>query len=325
MKLTELEFYLEDFLLYCQSKNLSEKTISSYDQSIKLYLIYLKHEYEIEDPEKVKAAHIRKYVQYLQERGKYTVVGKESSKKINRPENRTDYKKTISNITINNYLRNIRVFFNYLKREGELRKNPVENLEMIKTERRKKVGISEEEFKNLIDQFDYTTFHGNRNKIITMILQDTGMRIGECLAIDVDCIDFKNRMILLTKTKGKQERYVYFSQRMSRALRHYLKFKNRYTSTPLLFSTRSGTEVTVHSFEKQLRDAGMRINLAVHPHQLRNNFARHFLLSGGDIYTLSRILGHSSVTVTEESYIDFTQEEISKQYQKHSPISNWKI
>lgn len=72
MKLSELEFHLKDFLLYCQSK-----TLSSYDQSIKLFLIYLKHEYEIEDPGKVKAAHIRKYIQCLQERGKYTVVGKE--------------------------------------------------------------------------------------------------------------------------------------------------------------------------------------------------------------------------------------------------------
>lgn len=271
MKLTELEFYFEDFLLYCQSKNLSEKTLSSYEQSTRLFLIYLKNEFKVEDPDKVKAAYIRKYVQYLQERGKCAVVGKERTKKINQPENRTDYKKKISNVTINNYLRNIRVFFNYLEREGELRRNPVENLEMIKTERRKKVGISEEEFKNLIDQFDYTTFHGNRNKIITMLLQDTGMRIGECLAIGVDCIDFKHRMILLTKTKGRQERYVYFSQRMSRALRHYLKFKDRYTSTSLLFSTRSGIEVTVHLFEKQLRDAGERIGLAVYPHQLRNN------------------------------------------------------
>jgi len=325
MKLTELEFHLNDFMLYCESKNLSRKTMGSYEQAIKLFLIYLKKEHQVEEPEKVKAAHIRQYVKYLQERGKYTVVGKESSKKINMPENRTDYKKTISGITINNYLRSIKVFFNYLQREEEIRKNPVDNIEMIKTERRKKIGISEEEFRNLIDQFDYTTFHGNRNKVITMLLQDTGMRIGECLALEVENIDFKHRMILATKTKGRAERYVYFSQQMSKALRHFLKFKDRYTSSNLLFSTKKGTNLTIHSFEKQLKDAGGKIGLAVHPHQLRNNFARHFLLSGGDIYTLSKILGHSSVTVTEQSYIDFTQEEISKQYQKHSPLANWKI
>lgn len=51
MKLTELEFYLEDFLVYCQSKNLSPRTISSYEQSIKLFLVYLKDEHHVEDPE----------------------------------------------------------------------------------------------------------------------------------------------------------------------------------------------------------------------------------------------------------------------------------
>ena len=81
------------------------------------------------------------------------------------------------------------MFFNYLHKEGELRKNPVHTIETIKTERKQKTGISEDEFRDLIAQFDYTKFHGYRNKIITMLLQDTGQRIGECLALEVDNID----------------------------------------------------------------------------------------------------------------------------------------
>jgi integrase/recombinase XerD len=112
---------------------------------------------------------------------------------------------------------------------------------------------------------------------------------------------------------------------MLRELRHYLKFKERYTSTNLLFPTTRNTEMTVRSFEKQLKQAGNNIGLPVHPHQLRNNFARQFLLNGGDLYTLSRILGHSSVTVTEKAYLDLTREEISKKYQHHSPLAKWRI
>lgn len=80
-------------------------------------MIYLKDEFLIGNPERVKSAHIRQYIKYIQSRGKYTVTNNERSKKVNFPENRTDFKKTVSNITINNYLRNIRVFFNYLQRE----------------------------------------------------------------------------------------------------------------------------------------------------------------------------------------------------------------
>lgn len=98
MKLTELEFYLEDFLLACQSRNLSSKTLSSYEQSLKLFLAYLKAEHGIEeDVQRVKTGHIRQYIAYVQERGKYTVVNREAAKMINHPQNRKDFKKKVSN------------------------------------------------------------------------------------------------------------------------------------------------------------------------------------------------------------------------------------
>ena len=325
LKLNEFEFLLEDFLIQCQSKNLSPKTLSSYEQSLKLFILYLKNEHEINDPKEVRTGHVRQYIKYVQERGKYTVVGNDKSVEVNRPQNRTDYKKSVSNVTINNYIRNIKVFFNWMKAEGEIRKNPVDSIKTIKTERKKKKGISEAEFKQLLGQFDYTKFPGYRNKMIVMLLQDTGMRIGECLLIEAENIDFKHRMILLTKTKGRQERYVYFSQTVSRELRRYINFKERYISSELLFPTTRSTELTVRSFEQQLKSVASSIGLSVHPHQLRNNFARHFLLNGGDLYTLSRILGHSSVKVTEQAYLDLTTEEISKKYQHHSPLSKWKL
>jgi integrase/recombinase XerD len=310
-------------LSFCQVKNLSRKTINSYEQTLKLFLAYLESQHSVNNVKEVRTGHIRQYIAYVQERGKYTVVNREASRKINHPEKRKDYKKDISNITINNYIRNIKVFFNWLQQEGEIHKNPVEQVRQIKTVRRQKKGISQEEFFALIEQFDYTKFHGFRNKIITSLIQDTGMRIGECLELKEDAIDFKQKMILLTKTKGNKERYVYFSPIMLRDLKHYLKFKDRYVESSLLFPTTKGTNLTVHSFEKQLRDAGKRIGLEVHPHQIRNNFARQYLLNGGDFFTLSRILGHSSVTVTEQAYMDLTREEIAKKYQYHSPLTKW--
>ena len=57
---------------------------------------------------------------------------------------------------------------------------------------------------------------------------------------------------------------------------------------------------------------------------LRNNFAKRFLMSGGDIYTLSKILGHSSVTVTEEAYLDLLTEDLRIKYQNYSPLLNLK-
>ena len=76
---------------------------------------------------------------------------------------------------------------------------------------------------------------------------------------------------------------------------------------------------------KNFRKYTLRVGIKnSHPHQLRNNFAKRFLMQGGDIYTLSRILGHSSVTVTEKAYLDLTDEDIGKTYQKFSPLANLK-
>ncbi|MGX5592187.1 hypothetical protein [Bacillus cereus] len=79
MKLTKLEFYLEFFNLLSIQK--TRKTSPSYEQSLKLFILYLKSEYEIVDPSKVKAGQIRQYMKYIQGRAKYTVVGNEKSRK----------------------------------------------------------------------------------------------------------------------------------------------------------------------------------------------------------------------------------------------------
>ncbi|MBG9733809.1 integrase [Paenibacillus alvei] len=322
--MSELEFHLEDFLMYCQQKKLSKKTLSSYEQSLRLFIVYLNREHGVDKLADVKKGHVRQYISYIQERGKYTVVAREATVQINFPQNRTDYKKEVSAVTINNYTRNIKVFFNWLKQEGELLKNPVDEIKQIKTVRRQKRGLNKQEFRALVEQFDFTKYHGYRNKVIVMLLQDTGMRIGECLELNVDDLDFHHRMILLRKTKGNTERYVYFSQVMAKELKLYLKHRDRYTDSPLLFTTTRGTKIGIQSFEKQLKDAGRNVGLDVHPHQLRNNFARQYLLNGGDFYTLSRILGHSSVKVTEEAYMDLTREEIAAKYNSHSPLGNWR-
>lgn len=320
--MTELEFQIENFMVYCSSRGLSTKTLSSYEQTLKLFAIYLKETFDIEDAKKVQSGHIRQYIKYLQERGKYTVVANEQSKKINHPDKRPDHGKKISMTTIANYVRNIKVFFNYLYEiERELKKNPVENIDNPKVERKIKKLLTPEEIKKVLDQFDKTKFHGYRNWMITRLLLDTGCRIGEVVSIEPKHIDFQHKSILITNPKNKQQRYVYFSAKLSTELKSWLKFHDRYSDSPYLFPTTKGTKLDIRNYETALREAGKKANIEIHPHQLRNNFAKFYILNGGDWFSLSRILGHSSVEVTQKAYLDFTDEEIGKKYQKHSPLA----
>lgn len=320
--MTNFEFLIDGFMLYCTSKNLSKKSMMAYEQTLKLLSNYMCSEFKITDVQKTTSTHIRYYIKYLKERGKYTVTARDESVKYNHPENRGDYKKQISMSTVSNYVRNIKVFFNWLHDvEGEIKKNPIDKIENIKSDRKVKKMISVEEFKRIFNAFDYTTFHGYRNLMITKLLFDTGMRIGECLDLESVCIDFMHKSILIKNAKSRQQRYVYFGNKMSRELKAWMKFKDRYVETDLLFSTKRGTFLSIHNYEKSLKEAGVRVGVEVHPHQLRNNFAKYYILNGGDWFTLCRILGHSSVEVTQKAYLDFTDEEVGKKYQRHSPLT----
>ena len=87
--------------------------MASYEQTLKLFSRWLKEKYDIENAEEVKEPHIRAYIVDLQQRGKYTFCTNDRSQDLNHPMNRRDYRQKVSNITINNHLRNIRVFFTY--------------------------------------------------------------------------------------------------------------------------------------------------------------------------------------------------------------------
>lgn len=89
--------------------------------------------------------------------------------------------------------------------------------------------------------------------------------------------------------------------------------------------TIKGNVVTIGCFESNFKVYTNRVEIDwACPHQIRNNFAKRFLMAGGNIFTLSKILGYSSVTVTEKAYLDLTSEDIRKNYQKFSPLANLK-
>lgn len=324
-KITELDLQIDSFMLYCDAKHLSVKTLKSYEQTLTLFRNYLVQELKVDDASKVKTSHIRHYIKYLRERGKYTVTAAEKSLKINYPHRREDYQKPISDTTIANYQRNIKVFFNFLVKEREIKESPMDNIEQIKPKRKQKQLLSEQELKLLFNSFNITKFHEYRSWVQLRLILDCGLRATECCMLMPEDIDFRTKAILVKNTKNGHERYVFFSQKMSVDLKRWINHKDRYCDSPYLFPTTRGTMLEVTNFETTVRRKGKNLGLNVHPHLLRNNFAKYYLLNGGDFVTLSRLLGHSSVEVTQRAYVDFTDGEVGRIYQKHSPLNNLDI
>ena len=328
MKNLDFEWLTDEFMLYCRSTQLREKTMSSYEQTLHLFGRWLSDELKIYTVDKITENVIRKYIDDLMVRGKYTFYVNDLSKSKNCPDRRRDYRKPVSVTTINNYIRNIRVFFNWMEREYIIRKNPMKRIRQLKYNRQAKVFLSDEDLKKLLSKFDKSYFTEHRDYVMVMLMLDSGMRLGECSTVLVTDLELGRKRINLRaeETKGRKDRTVYFSPKTEIVIRRWLQFKDRYVESDYLFPVKEhGGSIGVGNFESNFKKYILRagLNEEYTPHCLRNNFAKRCLMNGMDIFTLSKILGHSSVEVTEKAYLDLTDEDISKQYHRASPLSNF--
>ena len=292
---------LEEFKLECELRRLTPRTIKGYYNSTLLFLTWLERQQEIKELETIRPQHIKQYIQYL-------------------------IRKQLTPSYINSILRCIRAYFRYATEEGYLSSNPTTKIRQLRNERKAQEYLEDHEIEKLLKIFDRSYFPEHRDFMAIMLILDTGMRLGECLRVTTDDIDMDDRTICLPaeNTKGRRTRFVFFSVKTAKSLQRWLRYKDRYTNSKLLFPKKCGQPLEIHSFESgfkwYLGRAG--IDKVYSPHALRNNFAKRCLMNGMDIYTLSWILGHSSVAVTENAYLDLTDWDLRHRYQNLSPIEN---
>ena len=329
MELLSFDYQIDEFMMYCKSAQLRQKTMGSYEQTLRLFERWCAENFDVKTVDQVNESLIRRYINDLMERGKYSFFVNDKAKEINFPERRRDFRKPISVTTINNYIRNLRVFFNHLEREYLITRNPMKKVKQLKNNRKAKEYISDEDFKKLVKNLDKSYFSEHRDYVMIMLMIDSGMRLGECAELLVEDLNLAKKQIFLRAeiTKGRQDRIVYFSDRTEIILRRWIQFKDRYVETDYLFPIKaSGESVGVLNFESNFKRylARAGLNERISPHCLRNNFAKRCLMNGMDIFTLSKILGHSSVTVTEQAYLDLTEEDMGKRYRNFSPVEAMK-
>ena len=96
MKCYDFDWQINEFMVYCRSTQLRERTMYSYEQTLRLFERWCADELKIYSVDKVTENMIRKYINDLQERGKYTFFVNDLSKKKNYPERRRDFRKPIT-------------------------------------------------------------------------------------------------------------------------------------------------------------------------------------------------------------------------------------
>lgn len=319
-KITPFHLDIDKYMLDCSARGLSSKTLSSYEQTLKLFARYCEDTFGIDDSRKLKAEHLNAYIRDVRERGKFKINGFESAK--NYPERREDFGKKVSETTIANYTRNIKAYYAYLYEERYITKNVMQDVKTPKPARKMKMLLEDNEVMQFFRAFDVTRFDQYRDWILAQLIFDCGARISELTATVIADFDLRNNALLLRETKNKKERIVYYSDSMKRLLRSWFDYKDRYSSAEYAFPTNRGSRVKIEGVERSFRLRARDCGIHVTPHLLRNNFAKRYLINGGDLATLSRLLGHSSLEVTANIYLDFSDREVMRKYQKHSPLDN---
>lgn len=157
---------------------------------------------------------------------------------------------------------------------------------------------------------------------IIMLLIDSGARIDEILSMTESSINIEQLHINI-KGKGSKERFVPISIELRKVMYVYMTRK-RIKVGSLLFPTKNGTKVGYHNFLRDFKihckDLGIE-NVRISPHGLRHYFAQHYLRQGGDLYRLSRILGHTNIATTQIYLRSMNIEAIKEAHQKFSPLA----
>lgn len=161
---------------------------------------------------------------------------------------------------------------------------------------------------------------GRRDRAILSFLVDTGARAGGVCSLLRANLFMEDRYAIVVE-KGRKPRRVVFTAFTAGMLDQWLKgrpdvphvFFNVRTHEPL---TRSGLEQLTKRLKKKAGVKG-RVN----PHAFRHAFAREYLTNGGDLATLSRLMGHSDVSTTAGHYALYTQNELAARHEQLSPMN----
>ncbi len=215
-------------------------------------------------------------------------------------------------------LSTLRSFYNYFFRKQMIEKNPASLVQMPKRHEKEIVRLDVDEVAILLDEAESGEKLTDRQKIyhektktrdvaILTLLLGTGIRVSECVGLDINDIDAKNNGIKIHR-KGGKEMMVYFGDEVADALDDYLDerllMEPAEDSTDALFLSLQNRRISVRSVENLVKKYSQLVTTVknITPHKLRSTYGTNLYRETGDIYLVADVLGHSDVNTTRRHY-----------------------
>lgn len=215
-------------------------------------------------------------------------------------------------------LASLKSFYNYFYKKEAITKNPAALVDLPKRHEKNIIRLDIDEVVQLLDEVEsgddlteHQKSYHKKNKIrdlalITLLL-GTGIRVSECVGIDINDLDFKNNGVKVHR-KGGSETVVYFGEEVRNALLDYLK--ERELSHPAedhenaVFLSMQNKRISVRTVENLVKKYASLVTTLkkITPHKLRSTYGTNLYRETGDIYLVADVLGHKDVNTTRKHY-----------------------
>ena len=305
--------FVRDYFRAIEPKS-SAKTRISYAYDIRVFFHFLMEnnpvykdytmdQFTVKDLERIEPVDIEEYQEYLK-----VYTGSED-KQITNTEKGLARKMSA-----------LRSFYAYFFKHQVIEKNPTLLVDMPKLHDKAIIRMDTDEVAALLEYVEHggddltgqrkVYFEKTRNRdlaILTLLL-GTGIRVSECVGLDIQDVDFKNNGVKVTR-KGGNEMVVYFGEEVENALKMYL-YTTRKSITALpgqenaLFLSTQRKRMGVQAVENMVKKYARQItpNKKITPHKLRSTYGTALYKETGDIYLVADVLGHKDVNTTKKHY-----------------------
>lgn len=215
-------------------------------------------------------------------------------------------------------LASLRTFFRYFYKNNLIENDPAVKVDMPKIHEKEIIRLDVDEVARLLDEVEsgenltarqqiYHDKTRTRDLAMMTLLLGTGIRVSECVGLDMDDVDFRNNGIRIHR-KGGTEAVVYFGEEVRTALLNYMEERQKITaedgSINALFLSLQNRRISVRSVEKLVKKYSQLVTSLkkITPHKLRSTYGTSLYRETGDIYLVADVLGHKDVNTTRKHY-----------------------
>lgn len=257
-------------------------------------------ELKVEILDQIKAVDIEEYLEYL------TYYISEVKERINTENGKK--RKLVS----------LRSFYNYYFKKEMIKTNPASLISVPKLHEKEIVRLDIDEVARLLDEVEngqnmtkvQQKYHEKtkvRDLALMTLLLGTGIRVSECVGLDINDVDYINNGIKIRR-KGGYEAIVYFGDEVRDAMQEYLKERKKIIPSEgnanALFLSMQMKRLNVRSVENLVKKYALTVTKLkkITPHKLRSTYGTSLYRETGDIYLVADVLGHKDVNTTKKHY-----------------------